>query len=371
MPHWKSFHIDAFRRLRELHLEDLADVNILVGKNNSGKTSLLEALAVAGKPGDIFRWLDVGRERELKSARTPPEEVLEWFFPRHQPRTNGYEGSARFSGEFSDGQRLDIQSYYKAHRVLPGGASTGDQGSVKELEDAEDDQAVQLEIRLEQRDALALGMVTPSDPIRYDLRDEPRVELLASGAREFYPVQIVTPVSHRTNRQMLAAVDKLMEDRVKSEVLDLLKGLAPDVEDLEIRSPQGRAAVIHLYHRDIGHVPLSAQGDGMRRALAFATAAVQARNGILLLDEVETALHPGALEGVFRFLVASCRRMNVQLFATTHSLEAVDALLAATAGDAGRVAAYRLPPQGSAFPLKRFADTTLREIRQESGLDLR
>jgi hypothetical protein len=142
------------------------------------------------------------------------------------------------------------------------------------------------------------------------------------------------------------------------------------VEDIEIRSPQGRGAVIHLYHAGIGHVPLAVEGDGMRRALAIASAAVQARGGTLLLDEVETALHRDALAGIFRFLVETCRQLDVQLFVTTHSLEAVDAMLGSV--DEGLdLVGFRLPARDSGVPLKRFDGQTLHDLRHEGGLDIR
>jgi hypothetical protein len=190
-------------------------------------------------------------------------------------------------------------------------------------------------------------------------------------AQPIFPCQFVSPVSHRTNRQLLAAVDQVLVERLKPEVISLMQMLAEDVDDLEIRSPQGRGAVIHLHHSKIGHVPLSVEGDGMRRALAFASAAALAKGGVLLVDEVETALHPDALAGIFRFLVQVCRATGVQLFVTTHSLEAVDAMLASVGEDVKDLVAYRLPARGSDHLIKRFGGQTLHDLRNEGGLDLR
>jgi hypothetical protein len=186
-----------------------------------------------------------------------------------------------------------------------------------------------------------------------------------------FPCQFVSPVSHRTSRQLLAAVDQVMEDRSKGEVINLMKMLADDVDDIEIRSPQGRGAVVYLHHTGIGHVPLSMEGDGMRRALAFASAAALAKNGVLLLDEIETALHPDALAGIFRFLVKVCRVTGVQLFVSTHSLEAVDAMLASVGDDIGELVAYHLPARGSSIAAYRLGGKSIHSMRTESGLDLR
>jgi energy-coupling factor transporter ATP-binding protein EcfA2 len=364
MPHWKSIHIERFRRLEGLRLEDLGTVNLLVGKNNSGKTSVLEALAIASHPTSATQWIDVGRERELKSARTPLLEVLNWFFPHYHPRENGYEGTVAMDGTLANGRSVTIQAGYKEFRqvdLTPGAEEVLDAGDEEPSE-----YAATLEVRLQ---------TSPKDTL---LDEQPVIHEFSGrsfkdvGAGErLIPCQFVTPVSHRTSRQLLAGIDQVVEERLKPEVIRLMQMLAEDVEDMEIRSPQGRGAVIHLYHKGIGHVPLAVEGDGMRRALAFASAATLARNGVLLVDEVETALHPDALAGIFRFLVQVCRETGVQLFLTTHSLEAVDAMLASVGEDIEGLVAYRLPARGSDHPIKRFGGQTLHDLRNEGGLDLR
>ncbi|HEX3044886.1 MAG TPA: AAA family ATPase [Bacillota bacterium] len=54
---------------------------------------------------------------------------------------------------------------------------------------------------------------------------------------------------------------------------------------------------------------------------------VNAKGGILLIDELETAIHFSVLEKIFAWFVKSCREYKVQVFASTHSLEVMDALL--------------------------------------------
>ncbi len=118
MSHWKCINIERFRRLENLRLDGLGTVNLLVGKNNSGKTSVLEALAIASNPTSAAQWIDVGRERELKSARTPLLEILGWFFPHEQPRENGFEGTAAMRLAFADGRDVGIRVRYKEFRQI-------------------------------------------------------------------------------------------------------------------------------------------------------------------------------------------------------------------------------------------------------------
>ena len=367
MPHWKSIHIERFRRLENLRLEDLGTVNLLVGKNNSGKTSVLEALAVASDPTNAFNWIDIGRERELKSARTPVLEVLNWFFPHKSPRNNGFEGNTAIEGQVTSGETLRIDAGYREYRELeitPAPDEAMESGSEDE-EVSEYAALLAVEVKRLAPDGRVLHTHSSAHEFKGRSYKGPQI------GPAIFPCQFVSPVSHRTSRQLLAAVDKIMEDRSKGEVISLMKLLANDVDDIEIRSPQGRGAVVHLHHTGIGHVPLAMEGDGMRRALAFASAAALARNGVLLIDEIETALHPDALAGIFRFLVQVCRATGVQLFVSTHSLEAVDAMLASVGDDIGDLVAYHLPPRGSALSAYRLGGKSIHSMRTESGLDLR
>ena len=48
----RKFSVRNFRCLRELDIEPLARVNLIVGENNVGKTALLEALFLSLNPGN-------------------------------------------------------------------------------------------------------------------------------------------------------------------------------------------------------------------------------------------------------------------------------------------------------------------------------
>ncbi len=51
--------------------------------------------------------------------------------------------------------------------------------------------------------------------------------------------------------------------------------------------------------------------------------------GYLLVDEPDTGLHWTALDGMWRLLLATARRLDVQIFATTHSYDCIHGLASA------------------------------------------
>jgi AAA15 family ATPase/GTPase len=78
----ENITIHQFRGPRELELKNLRQINLLVGINNSGKTSVLEALSIYCHPLDLKVWLNTARQREqeYRVSRTPYLDSLQWLF---------------------------------------------------------------------------------------------------------------------------------------------------------------------------------------------------------------------------------------------------------------------------------------------------
>ena len=73
---------------------------------------------------------------------------------------------------------------------------------------------------------------------------------------------------------------------------------------------------------------MSSYGDGIKKVLSLSNAIAMATGGILLIDEIETSIHKKYYYDIFRFLVKASKAFDVQVFITTHSIEAIDGILA-------------------------------------------
>ena len=160
-------------------------------------------------------------------------------------------------------------------------------------------------------------------------------------------------------------------------MIELLAEIDPRITGLEVLAPPSEAhrgvePILYIRDAHAGLLPLDAFGDGIRRILVIAFAITFARNGVLLIDELETAIHFSALGRAFHWIVRACASNNVQLFTTTHSLEAIDALLAAD--DAPKredIVGYRLDASGQVVTTRRYGEDLLRRLRTERGLEVR
>ncbi len=91
----------------------------------------------------------------------------------------------------------------------------------------------------------------------------------------------------------------------------------------------------------------------------------------MLLDEAETGIHASKINNVFSWLIEAARSLNVQIIATTHSLEAVDAVMLAAGDDVDDVVTYHLDQAEDRTRVRRTEGEMLLRLRQKRGLDVR
>ena len=119
MKHLDNLTIHRFRGLRDLNLQELGQINILVGGNNSGKTSVLEAISTYCRPLDIGEWLKTAQRREIKASPTLPLNAFKWLFPQKNevPKPILYVGETYISGNGSF-QVIESRAIYNQMELL-------------------------------------------------------------------------------------------------------------------------------------------------------------------------------------------------------------------------------------------------------------
>ena len=185
-------------------------------------------------------------------------------------------------------------------------------------------------------------------------------------------MQFLAPYAHRNSPQNLRRLTEASKIGGRDELDALLRELDPRISGVEIiTSEDGLRPKIAIRTRAGGLMPLGVLGDGIRRALSIALALRTAKNGILLIDEIEAALHVKALDRVYRWLDEAVKSLNVQVFATTHSLEAIDAIIRNKEPNSqSDLSGYAIDPTENGG-VKRYTGGMLSRLVHERGLDIR
>jgi len=309
----RTLRLENYRGFKEYELRDLARVNLLVGPNDCGKTSVIEAV-------------------ELLASRGDPQVLVESMRRRGESHiTSDGRGSPQYSAYrlfhghgIGPGSRLSISSDDGLGRVRIE-VVEGWQGKSPELFDVSEAGLPPLALlirRGSEKENLKYPL-TPDGALAWNrsvLMRPPRSWQLASP-----PTQFVTAESLRP-RDMAALWDQVLVAGRESEVVNALRILQPDLDSIHFLTGDaaGRAGGIVLaFKAGSPRAPIAGHGDGMRRLLAVSLSLVRAAGGFLLIDEIDTGLHWTVMEEMWKLVVSAAIESSIQVFATTHSLDCI------------------------------------------------
>jgi ABC-type multidrug transport system ATPase subunit len=299
-----SLRIRNFRTFRDLTIDRLGRVNLIVGKNNVGKTSLLEAvnLYVRGGTGESLQQIIEARQLgDLDAYRSTTKSEYGVDLP---PARHLFHGCPDYSmvgpddEELSEAPVLRISSSPERNRTLQMWCELVGSGGNSVVD------------------------------LRFQVGDSPGISSKVLGEKT---------ISVFLSAQDLRADAEMYWDHIavtqdEDRVLEALS-LIDQVEDVGLAVPRSsngatasgeRFPIARLADQDRPE-PLSNLGEGMNRTFALIVGLIRAKQGILLVDEVENGLHHSVQSDVWRMIFETARDLDVQVFATTHSQDCLRA----------------------------------------------
>ena len=318
----QTLEMRGYRGFESYRLTGLARVNLLVGKNNCGKTSVLEAIELLvseGRPVAFLRSLERRGEVGARRRERSPDVSHVFFGHMCVP-------GASFELSSDDGKRV------LSVRIL----------SLEEVGEEADDWEPRIKQRLQRRLFDSDEDVTPMFGMSID-RGAPERQIvlpvMEDGSIMFErhhrfmrdgspgtPVHFLTLESFDP-ASMGGMWDIVLAEGREAEIVDDMRLLEPDLDSIHFltRTGYGNGILVGL-HNARRRLPIGTYGDGMRRLLALRLSFIGTANGVLLIDEIDTGLHWTVMEDTWRFVVDVARKSNVQVFATTHSYDCIRGL---------------------------------------------
>jgi len=111
----------------------------------------------------------------------------------------------------------------------------------------------------------------------------------------------------------------------ETELLMAVRSIAPEINQLRMLTWAGEPTLF-ANTADGDLMPLQLFGDGLARVTSWVLNLLQMKDNLLVIDEIENGIHHTALASVWQVLLETAKQNNVQIFATTHSYEALAAL---------------------------------------------
>lgn len=314
----EKLYIDSFRGIRDLFLEHLSPVNLIVGNNNTGKTSVLEAIEfLRFYNAGLVNAMQIARQRDYQFAMEYSNSIYEnimCMFPQDAPIKK-----IELSGVY-DGEDFSYKFYGENKRMFynPAENAVGIRNRGKSVPQSE------TEVDGFEGGILAnIGNEVKQMPVKF--HRHVRMSDYSYTESKGIPIRYVGAFAHLRGDIISEIV---RNEKYKDICVRMLKLFDDGIADiLTLPSDVGSHMVSYLKHDKLGNMPLSTYGDGVKRALVLANEIARAHGGILLIDEIETSIHKQYFDDIFRFVIKACLQYDVQLFITTHSLEAVDGIL--------------------------------------------
>lgn len=178
----------------------------------------------------------------------------------------------------------------------------------------------------------------------------------------------VSPIRHAEGDFCLSQI--LDYPEMYEQMLQVLKEYDKDIISINYDDNE-RGTYKILTKSNKKELPLNAYGNGMKKAILLMSAVIAAKDGILLLDEFETAIHTSAMNKTFKWVIESCKKLNVQVFMTSHSKEAIDKVLKCSPECIDDIALYTLYKDSEGTSVRRLDGKMAIEAQDEMGLELR
>jgi AAA15 family ATPase/GTPase len=365
--------INGYRCLDNFKIDGMTKFNLIVGPNNSGKSSLLEALFMHFGPLNFRILFSILTFRE-GGFQTNPHYIVEqmkWFFTDPMNRKNFEISITGNWGKIKRKTTISLSKYL------------GYEDTSRQLQQITN-KVVPISDKIEilepgESKGITIGTFSFSFESNKHKRLEHKVEINTEESLKLGPPPIETdvkavfsdPFLHRRLGAGLEEYDKSVKSGHHTKCLKLLQEVDPDITNVSILLAAGGIPQLYVDHKRTGLAPISTLGDGIRRIYLLATQFVQCKGGVLLIDELEDSVHWLALNQFINWIVDAANELNVQIFATTHSLESIDAVLASKLSKSKELSLFKLKKQNGRITCRKIRGDTLETIRYELGQDVR
>ncbi|MBR5416132.1 MAG: AAA family ATPase [Thermoguttaceae bacterium] len=305
-----NLNIENFRGIQKLSIKEMRRLVLLSGNNNVGKSSVLEAvfLMMDHLSPDSF-----SRMNGFRGLNIPTNGVSLWeplFYQMNPDNTIRIQAKR--------GEDTLTLSYAKDDSYIPalnGGIPKNVAGSFQSS--AKRNYTLRFDFQVEgSADYSEIGHYTASENgMLRELADD-------DGDKQVMQLSYTSFVNNnfvRTDRAILDRMGKAEINGEKEKLIHFLNRIDSSISDIVTLSTNGIPQLYINTNRKL--LPVQFSGDGINKLLYIVLSIMDARDGILLIDEIDTGFHYSMYEDLWKIVSDVSRDYNCQVIATTHSYE--------------------------------------------------
>lgn len=296
---FKKIEIKRFRGIKDAVIGDFKRVNLFFGRNNCGKSSLLDALFLATGLSNPLLPINVNVMRGYNKTRLKDLELNFYNLDSAQPIHICVENEEKRNIEISlfENNKRDV-SFDTNTIDIHSNVIEGEYGLKFNFEI--NDESFESELRFD----LSTTTNTIDFPKKY-------VESLRC-------IYLTPKYDFNTSIQGL---ENILKNKDEDFIIEGLRFIEPRVKDF-IFTEEGIFVDIGIEKR----IPINMMGDGVRKIVSLLTVIYDCKDGIVLIDEISNGFHYSVMSNLWNVIIKAAIKNNTQLFITTHDYDSIKGL---------------------------------------------
>jgi len=331
----QKIEIHNFRCFEETKISGFKRVNLIGGKNNSGKTALLEALYLNCSPSvnSIMSFMRF-RKENMSFIKALPQKAWDNFFYNHNKQEKAIIVTINDRDDFTYGNRVSRRNMVKYVTLLC--EESIEQLDITKNDDDDDENASIADSKIFLSDdkliksKLHISMDAEIVDVDGILSEKAFIEAHSEGITSQYPdlssnnnVHFI-PASSRIDGDTLSELyDKASLKGHSDNILKAIQLIEPLIEQVQTRNIGG--ANLYLKRENSQDLPISLFGEAISKVMYIILRIINNKNSILLIDEIENGIHHTNQFEFWKMLFKLAKEFDIQIFATTHSGEMIRA----------------------------------------------
>lgn len=313
----KKVYIRNFKGLTELSVDNISRITIFGGKNNVGKSTLLEALFMFLDRFNANMTIRQLNWRGVREISLTPNDI---FYP--------------IFNDFNINNTIEIDI-------------TNDHDITETIHIKLKNQSSESFIKPNIKNSIVGAINTNQEPlptttleINYKRSNDNNRQIInlflnkngmginsLNGNKTNISAAFLPAKSHVNPSQNAIEYSNLDIDDRSESIVDFLNIIEPRLKSLSVITSHSGHSMIY---GDIGlskKLPISYMGDGMSRLLSIILSIASNENGIVFIDEIENGIHYSVMPKIWEALMKASRQFNCQIITTTHSYECIQAAI--------------------------------------------
>ncbi len=324
----KSFQINGFRKFDNIEFKDLSRINIFLGDNNVGKTTILEGI-YAATCGDKLL------------------PLIQRSLLRLSPVNGTYDFIEKILGGFYNQKTIPLEFFFKItqdnnnsttikHKLVPSELFSQLKPGLNGKTINSESQSLYGNIQVLENNVLNMMPQSPIGEweIKYNNMTKKKMNIffplnnnLAIG-NNIMTARFTDIVSHRNQQENTMIYSCLKREKVLDEFISELSKTFGEIENIDsIPYPDGSSAPVSISFKGSELIPLYNYGDGLQRWYNILGGMVYLKNSIHCFEEVDVTFHISAQKQLSKNIVHYAKKFNNQVFMSSHSMEFVDNFL--------------------------------------------